>query len=236
MLNLRPRAPALKQKADTSSDDLATAENAAVAAETAAKADARPKAKSTRSKAKKADNSSEDLAQAENAVDVAKTESKADAKPKAKAKSTSSKAKKADTSSADGGHEYVLVDATDYGEDEYFFSVDTTADVQVYSNKRDVLQAIKNSLKAHREAFDNAQDQNEKSMISRRLQIINDFLNKGIMLARGFHVSKAKFELFAEKIEKLIFEHSLSGYEIPRCKSTDRNNASLFTIYRAKPG
>ena len=72
-------------------------------------------------------------------------------------------------------------------------------------------------------------------MISRRLQIINDFLNKGIMLARGFHVSKAKFELFAEKIENL-FLHTLSGYEIPRCKSTDRNNASLFTIYRAKPG
>ena len=116
----KPKAKSTRskaKKADTSSDDLATAENAAVAAETAAKADARPKAKSTRSKAKKADNSSEDLAQAENAVDVAKTESKADAKPKAKAKSTSSKAKKADTSSADGGHEYVLVDATDYGEE-----------------------------------------------------------------------------------------------------------------------
>ena len=198
------------KKADTSSDDLATAENAVVAAETAAKADTKPKAKSTRSKAKKADTSSEDLAQAENAVVAAETAAKDDAKPKtdskpkAKAKSTSSKAKKADTSIADGGHEYVLVDATDYGEDEDFFSVDTTADVQVYSNKRDVLQAIKNSLKAHREAFDNAQDQNEKSMISRRLQIINDFLNKGIMLARGFHVSKAKFELFAEKIESLF--------------------------------
>ena len=94
---------------------------------------------------------------------------------------------------------------------EYFFSVDTTADVQVYSNKRDVLQAIKNSLKAHREAFDNAQDQNEKSMISRRLQIINDFLNKGIMLARGFHVSKAKFELFAEKIENLFLNTLYQG-------------------------
>ena len=200
------------KKADTSSEDLAQAESAAVAAETAAKADAKPKAKakSTRSKAKKADTSSDDLATAENAVVASETEAKADAKPKAdskpkaKAKSTSSKAKKADTSIADGGHEYVLVDATDYGEDEDFFSVDTTADVQVYSNKRDVLQAIKNSLKAHREAFDNAQDQNEKSMISRRLQIINDFLNKGIMLARGFHVSKAKFELFAEKIESLF--------------------------------
>ena len=204
------------KKADTSSEDLDQAESAAVAAETAAKddakpkADTKPKAKSTRSKAKKADTSSEDLAQAENAVVAAETAAKDDAKPKtdskpkAKAKSTSSKAKKADTSIADGGHEYVLVDATDYGEDEDFFSGDTTSDVPLYSNKRDVLQAIKNSLKAHREAFDNAQDQNEKSMISRRLQIINDFLNKGIMLARGFHVSKAKFELFAEKIESLF--------------------------------
>ncbi|MCK0514494.1 hypothetical protein MXE38_06450 [Anaerobiospirillum sp. NML120448] len=198
------------KKADTSSEDLAQAESAAVADETAAKADTKPKAKSTRSKAKKADTSSEDLAQAENAVVAAETAAKDDAKPKtdskpkAKAKSTRSKAKKADTSIADGGHEYVLVDATDYGEDEDFFSGDTTSDVPLYSNKRDVLQAIKNSLKAHREAFDNAQDQNEKSMISRRLQIINDFLNKGIMLARGFHVSKAKFELFAEKIESLF--------------------------------
>ena len=200
------------KKADTSSDDLATAENAVVADETAANADTKPKAKSTRSKAKKADTSSEDLAQAESAAVAAETAAKDDAKPKtdskpkakAKAKSTSSKAKKADTSIADGGHEYVLVDATDYGEDEDFFSGDTTSDVPLYSNKRDVLQAIKNSLKAHREAFDNAQDQNEKSMISRRLQIINDFLNKGIMLARGFHVSKAKFELFAEKIESLF--------------------------------
>ena len=201
-------------KPDTSNEDLAQAESAAVAAETAAKADTKPKAKakakSTRSKAKKADTSSEDLAQAENAVVAAETAAKDDAKPKtdskpkAKAKSTRSKAKKADTSIADGGHEYVLVDATDYGEDEDFFSGDTTSDVPLYSNKRDVLQAIKNSLKAHREAFDNAQDQNEKSMISRRLQIINDFLNKGIMLARGFHVSKAKFELFAEKIESLF--------------------------------
>ena len=200
------------KKADTSSEDLAQAESAAVAAETAAKDDAKPKAKakSTRSKAKKADTSSEDLAQAESAAVAAETAAKddvkpkADSKPKAKAKSTSSKAKKADTSIADGGHEYVLVDATDYGEDEDFFSGDTTSDVPLYSNKRDVLQAIKNSLKAHREAFDNAQDQNEKSMISRRLQIINDFLNKGIILARGFHVSKAKFELFAEKIESLF--------------------------------
>ena len=202
------------KKADTSSEDLAQAESAAVAAETAAKDDAKPKAKakSTRSKAKKADTSSEDLAQAESAAVAAETAAKDDVKPKAdskpkakaKAKSTRSKAKKADTSSADGGHEYVLVDATDYGEDEDFFSVDTTADVQVYSNKRDVLKAMKNSLKAHREAFDNAQDQNEKSMISRRLQIINDFLNEGIMLARGFHVSKAKFELFVEKIESLF--------------------------------
>ena len=207
------------KKADTSSEDLAQAESAAVAAETAAKDDAKPKAKakSTRSKAKKADTSSEDLAQAESAAVAAETAAKddvkpkADSKPKAKAKSTSSKAKKADTSIADGGHEYVLVDATDYGEDEDFFSGDTTSDVPLYSNKRDVLQAIKNSLKAHREAFDNAQDQNEKSMISRRLQIINDFLNKGIMLARGFHVSKAKFELFAEKIESLFLNTLYQG-------------------------
>ena len=126
-------------------------------------------------------------------------------------KSTSSKAKKADTSSADGGHEYVLVDATDYGEDEDFFSGETTSDVPLYSNKRDVLQAMKSFFKAHRAAFDNAQDQNEKSMISRRLQIINDFLNKGIMLARGFHVSKAKFELFAEKIENLFLNTLYQG-------------------------
>ena len=206
------------KKADASSEDLAQAENAVVAAETSAKDDAKPKAdskpkakaKSTRSKAKKADTSSKDLAQAESAAIADETAAKDDAKPKtdskpkAKAKSTRSKAKKADTSSADGGHEYVLVDATDYGEDEDFFSVDTTADVQVYSDKRDVLKAMKNFFKAHRAAFDNAQDQNEKSMISRRLQIINDFLNKGIMLARGFHVSKAKFELFAEKIESLF--------------------------------
>ena len=201
------------KKADTSSEDLAQAENAVVAAETEAKADAKPKAKakSTRSKAKKADATSDDLAQAENAVVAAKTEAKADAKPKAKAKSTRSKAKKADTSSADGGHEYVLVDATDYGEDEDFFSGETTSDVPLYSNKRDVLQAMKSFFKAHRAAFDNAQDQNEKSMISRRLQIINDFLNKGIMLARGFHVSKAKFELFAEKIENLFWNTLYQG-------------------------
>ena len=209
------------KKADTSSEGLAQAENAAVASETAAKADAKPKAKakSTRSKAKKADTSSEDLAQAESAAVAAETAAKDDAKPKAdskpkakaKAKSTRSKAKKADTSSADGGHEYVLVDATDYGEDEDFFSVDNTADVQVYSDKRDVLKAMKNFFKAHRAAFDNAQGQNEKSMISRRLQIINDFLNKGIMLARGFHVSKAKFELFAEKIENLFLNTLYQG-------------------------
>ena len=207
------------KKADATSDDLTQAENAAVASETAAKADAKPKAKakSTRSKAKKADTSSEDLAQAESAAVAAETAAKddakpkADSKPKAKAKSTSSKAKKADTSSADGGHEYVLVDATDYGEDEDFFSVDNTADVQVYSDKRDVLKAMKNFFKAHRAAFDNAQGQNEKSMISRRLQIINDFLNEGIMLARGFHVSKAKFELFAEKIENLFLNTLYQG-------------------------
>ena len=209
------------KKADTSSEDLAQAESAVIAAETAAKADAKPKAKSksARSKAKKADTSSEDLAQAESAAVAAETAAKDDVKPKAdskpkakaKAKSTRSKAKKADTSSADGGHEYVLVDATDYGEDEDFFSVDTTADVQVYSDKRDVLKAMKNFFKAHRAAFDNAQDQNEKSMISRRLQIINDFLNKGIMLARGFHVSKAKFELFAEKIENLFLNTLYQG-------------------------
>ena len=207
------------KKADTSSEDLAQAESAAVADETAAKADTKPKAKakSTRSKAKKADTSSEDLAQAESAAVAAETAAKDDAKPKTdskpkvKAKSTRSKAKKADTSIADGGHEYVLVDATDYGEDEDFFSVDTTADVQVYSDKRDVLKAMKNFFKAHRAAFDNAQDQNEKSMISRRLQIINDFLNEGIMLARGFHVSKAKFELFAEKIESLFLNTLYQG-------------------------
>ena len=197
------------KKADATSEDLAQDENAAVAAETDTKANAKPKAKSTRSKAKKADTSSEDLAQSENAVVASETAAKDDAKPKAK--STRSKAKKADTSIADGGHEYVLVDATDYDEDEDFFSVDTTADVQVYSNKRDVLQAIKNSLKAHRAAFDNAHDQNEKSMISRRLQIINEFLNKGIILARGFHVSKAKFELFAEKIESLFLNTLYQG-------------------------
>ena len=207
------------KKADATSDDLTQAENAAVASETAAKADAKPKAKakSTRSKAKKADTSSEDLAQAESAAVAADTAAnddvkpKADSKPKAKAKSTRSKAKKADTSSADGGHEYVLVDATDYGEDEDFFSGETTSDVPLYSNKRDVLQAMKSFFKAHRAAFDNAQDQNEKSMISRRLQIINDFLNKGIMLARGFHVSKAKFELFAEKIENLFLNTLYQG-------------------------
>ena len=207
--NAKPKAKSTRskaKKADTSSEDLAQSENAVVAAETAAKADAKPKAKakSTRSKAKKADTSSEDLAQSENAVVASETAAKDDAKPKAK--STRSKAKK-----ADDGHEHVLVDATSFGEDVDFFSSGTTGEVPLYQNKRDVLQAMKNFFKAHRAAFDNAQDPNEKSMISRRLQIINDFLNKGILLARGLRASKVKFELFADRIETIFLNSLYQG-------------------------
>ena len=170
--------------------------------------------KTSNLKLKKAATSSEDLAQAETAVVAAKAESKADAKPKAKAKSSRSKAKQETTQV----NEFNFVDATG------------TGDIPIYQNKRDALQAMKKFFKAQRAALDNAQDKTERSMIYRRLQIMEDFLNKGIMLARGLHVSKAKFELFAKKIEVLYLNSLYQGMKYEDVRAlTDIMN--LFLQY-----
>ena len=87
-------------------------------------------------------------------------------------------------------------------------------DAPLARNKNDVLQELENNLKAHRTALDKAQDQDEISKLSRRLAMIDDFLFKAMMLARGFHSAKVDFEIFTDRASELYCSFVYQGMHI----------------------
>ena len=98
--------------------------------------------------------------------------------------------------------------------DDGFGDNDGEGDAPLARNKNDVLQELENNLKAHRTALDKAQDQDEISKLSRRLAMIDDFLFKAMMLARGFHSAKVDFEIFTDRASELYCSFVYQGMHI----------------------